>query len=547
MKKICMIVLMCGLLMTGWTWAETDVNFSNETGIVTLSGKLSQQGGAVSVLITKPSVELDSLTEENLAQMTVMAYEITPEADGSISGRFKLPRDAEFGTYRVYIGEEEPVSFYYANPEEIQEAVRAVQKATADTIGTVLIKYTTEKDILGLDLNGDYQMTASAVNRALAELVQDAAPQSIGEIKACFAAALDIGRIAIGNESQVKAALTANSLALKLDGKAEVSALAAMVTVLRGTEIINRNAVEKLVRTASTLVRINLATKGEMTEVLNSYNDILGLELTGDYLSLDTIEINKALVGKNFRSVKGVQEAFSGRILQLKQSQNTGSHGGGGGGGGVTSSYELTATPTQPPLPTPQPSQSPQPEERFNDLEQEAWAIPYINALAGKNIVQGTGEGRFAPRQEVTREQFLKMLLEAFGMKGEYVETGFSDVVPEMWYAPYISQGVALGIVKGTDETNFGVGKSVSREEMAVMAARLLEQQQIALPEGTAQFVDFDEISAYAKNAVGGMQQAGLIDGMADGRFAPRQPLSRAQAAKVIYQLLAWKDGGNHA
>lgn len=308
--------------------------------------------------------------------------------------------------------------------------------------------------------------------------MQDAAPQGIGEIKACFAAALDIGRIAMGNKAQVKAALTTNSLALALDEKAEVSALAEMVTVLRGMEITNRIAVEKLVRTASALVRVNFATKGEMTEVLKSYNDILGLELTGDYLSLDTIEINKALVGKNFRSVKKIQEAFAGRILQLKQSQNTGGRGGGGGGGGITSSYEMAETPTPTPWSTPQPTQSPQPEERFNDLEQEAWAIPYINALAEKNIVQGTGEGRFAPQQEVTREQFLKMLLEAFGMKGENAETGFADVAPEMWYAPYISQGVALGIVKGTDETNFGVGKSVSREEMTVMAARLLEQQE---------------------------------------------------------------------
>lgn len=164
MKKICMMALMFSLLMTDWTWAKIDVNFSNETGIVILSGTLSQQGGTVSVLITKPSAELDSLTEENLAQMVVMAYEITPEADGSISGRFKLPRDAESGTYRVYIGEEEPISFYYANQEEIQEAVQAVQKATVDTIGTVLKKYTTEKEILGLDLSGDYQTAASAVN-----------------------------------------------------------------------------------------------------------------------------------------------------------------------------------------------------------------------------------------------------------------------------------------------------------------------------------------------------------------------------------------------
>ena len=54
----------------------------------------------------------------------------------------------------------------------------------------------------------------------------------------------------------------------------------------------------------------------------------------------------------------------------------------------------------------------------------------------------------------------------------------------------------------------------------------------------TGAFTDFDLVSDFAKDAVVYVNAAGIMNGMGDGSFAPLQSVTRAQAAKVIYELI---------
>jgi endo-1,4-beta-xylanase len=51
-------------------------------------------------------------------------------------------------------------------------------------------------------------------------------------------------------------------------------------------------------------------------------------------------------------------------------------------------------------------------------------------------------------------------------------------------------------------------------------------------------FEDSADISEYAKEAVSAIQQAGIINGMPGGRFAPKDTANRAQSAVIIYKLI---------
>jgi len=51
-------------------------------------------------------------------------------------------------------------------------------------------------------------------------------------------------------------------------------------------------------------------------------------------------------------------------------------------------------------------------------------------------------------------------------------------------------------------------------------------------------FSDFDQVSAYARQAIRDLQGAGLIDGVGDGRFVPKGYATRAAAASILYKLL---------
>ena len=136
----------------------------------------------------------------------------------------------------------------------------------------------------------------------------------------------------------------------------------------------------------------------------------------------------------------------------------------------------------------------------------------------------------------MTREEFVKMLDNAFGYSKEEVESDFADADKNAWYYSAISAAAQKGIINGYDDNTFGIGKQITREDAAVILFRATQSEKLgdfAEPE----FLDGSDISDYAKEAIGVMNNSGIISGMGDGRFMPQSNLTRAEAAKMLYGL----------
>jgi hypothetical protein len=175
----------------------------------------------------------------------------------------------------------------------------------------------------------------------------------------------------------------------------------------------------------------------------------------------------------------------------------------------------------------------------FSDLAGVSWAKDSIEALAGRGIINGTGNGRFAPGSSVTRAEFLKMLIQAFDLADTNVKCSFSDVKVGAWYYDSVASAQKLGIVNGKGDGAFGINDKITRQDMAVMAykAALMVDAKLNMT-AQVQFSDKTQILSYAADAVTAMQKAGIINGVGNGRFAPRDNSTRAQAATIIYRLL---------
>ena len=95
-----------------------------------------------------------------------------------------------------------------------------------------------------------------------------------------------------------------------------------------------------------------------------------------------------------------------------------------------------------------------------------------------------------------------------------------------------------LGITGGISDTQFGIAKNITRQDMAVMITRTIEKLNIKadLAE-TEDFVDASAVSDYAKDSVAYMKAIGLIEGF-NNEFKPLDNLTRAEAAKIISGLL---------
>lgn len=208
---------------------------------------------------------------------------------------------------------------------------------------------------------------------------------------------------------------------------------------------------------------------------------------------------------------------------------------------GTLPSVEPEENPEEQPEEVPGETPEEQPETPvFTDLDTVPWAADMIVALAKQNIVSGASETTYEPDRNVTRAEFVAMLVRAFGLMLEEEKTlEFTDVKAEDWFAKAVMSAKVAGITAGYEDGTFRPENLISRQEMAAMAYRTAGIVNLELAEGEATaFADADAMEEYAVEAISRMQQAGIISGLGDGNFGPTQNTTRAQAAVVIYKLV---------
>ena len=164
------------------------------------------------------------------------------------------------------------------------------------------------------------------------------------------------------------------------------------------------------------------------------------------------------------------------------------------------------------------------------------WAKEAVSYLSEKGIINGKGNGMFEPRANVTREEFVKMLVLAFSLSDEDAGCSFSDVSSGAWFKPYVASAVKNGVINGISPELFGAGEYITRQDMAVCVFRAAGAQPEAFDDGL--FTDSDKIAPYAREGISWMKKNGLISGYSDGSFAPAAFCTRAEAAKIIYEAI---------
>ena len=177
-------------------------------------------------------------------------------------------------------------------------------------------------------------------------------------------------------------------------------------------------------------------------------------------------------------------------------------------------------------------------EEQKNvmtDISDAEWAREAIEDLVSKGIINGRGNGKFAPNDNITRAEFIKIVVSALGIELTTEHSGFEDVGNDSWYSAYVAAAKRAGIVTGNDKNMFNPNSFISRQDMAVI---LYRAYGFSLSDKSGDISDYDAISAYARDAVVTLYAKGVINGIGDGRFAPHSNATRAQAAQMIYKII---------
>lgn len=154
-------------------------------------------------------------------------------------------------------------------------------------------------------------------------------------------------------------------------------------------------------------------------------------------------------------------------------------------------------------------------------------------------IIQGTSEAAFSPDKNITRADFVLLLVRALGLQADGA-ANFADVRQGAYYYEALGIAKQLGIVNGVGGDNFHPKAEISRQDMMVMTVRALKSAgKWNGTEGSADlsgFSDAARIAVYAKDSVADLVREELIQG--DGSsIRPMDAATRAEAAVIIYRI----------
>lgn len=184
----------------------------------------------------------------------------------------------------------------------------------------------------------------------------------------------------------------------------------------------------------------------------------------------------------------------------------------------------------------------------FTDVG-EHWAAEEIEYAHTNKIVNGYGDGLFKPNANITRAEFVKMLVSVVGENLEIDVTEIKD--DSHWAAPYNNFAVESGLFIPIKDTAYdGISPAVLEGENYNTPIKRWEMAYMLFTSISAIFGQYPELVDYNDStvtnevygelidmAVAGCIGSGLIKGDENGNFNPSRQGTRAEAVTVINRL----------
>lgn len=174
----------------------------------------------------------------------------------------------------------------------------------------------------------------------------------------------------------------------------------------------------------------------------------------------------------------------------------------------------------------------------FQDVGQGDWFYDAVSYAYGEKLFQGVSASTFAPSGQMDRAMFVTVLANLAGADtAGFTQQHFVDAKPGQWYTKNVEWAASSGVVNGMGNFQFAPLSPITREQMAALLYRFAEAagNDMSVNSRPAGFMDYGEISDYAKTAMDWAIDKKLIRGLSDTTLDPKGTATRAQAAQVFY------------
>ena len=540
-----------------------------KNSILTMSGTPGKAEANYAAIALYPGKTINFT--ENMEDTFAVLTTVKTNAQGSYG--IDIGMKGESGEYNFLLFDcetgvslpEEGYPFYFASLSDRENMVKSLYAQTgADGLVSIMDLANTESDcvkLLGLDASPftKKELTPASFGKVLLNVMKENMPAE-EEMLERFTEQYNLSVLIEKLNQELIEDISAYQKEFELSESSlkEYNGLTAAQKKTVSTVKMAKNSfvrtkdIDPILKEKSVLTMLEEAPSAmAMTRLIGQYADYLDLpsaELT-KYKGFNSPTKSKAaekLLNRSYSKLSDFANAFAEAVKNTSSSGSgtgTGTGTGTGGNRGTTGnnvSIPVNNGQTRPNLN----DITGEKPLKFQDLDGFDWAKEAIRKLYQSGVISGVTETSFEPAREIAREEFVKLAVGLLKTNETASDLPFSDADSNAWYAPYLKKAVAAGLTEGKEDGTFGIGENLTREDMAVLANRLLQKLQVSSKEDGEAFADDDAIAQYAKEAVSQLRALGIVNGVGENTFEPKRLVTRAEAVQVIYNLLSLETEG---
>ena len=436
----------------------------SSTGLITVKGSIAD-GNDIKTVIYAPVAEL-SETSYSPSTITTQNSEkaiafLNIEEKSTTNSTYQLSEKALSGMYRLVIGgngtdknayaEKE---FYYLSVNSKKTLLNTLSKITSIDGDNGLTKFLEDN---GTKINIDFSEYNSFSDKSvfLSILCGESFEEKPDDLIGAYEKAKLITKMNLASGDGLLSLINANKDTIGFDmslfddiedktffkslwknsGADSYEALAGYFKKVSAAALISESDPESLPENLLKTYKILGITDDTYNTMnaLSKYDDFM-IELSRtEFFDADDVE---TWITANTTSYKNEETTVVVPPIVITPSYP--STGGGGGGGGFSSSaasgFKTDVIPEASYEPETEKPKSGEDENPFTDIESVPWAKEAILLLEEWEIINGVGDGKFDPLANVTREQFVHMIVTAFSISGDVENVKFNDVDENAWY-----------------------------------------------------------------------------------------------------------------
>lgn len=168
----------------------------------------------------------------------------------------------------------------------------------------------------------------------------------------------------------------------------------------------------------------------------------------------------------------------------------------------------------------------------FSDVENGHWAEKAIKYMKEKNWIIGRTEKLYMPESSITRGEVATIICRLLELTPD--EENIYKDTKDHWAEKYINAISKLNIVDGYGNNEFKPDQYITREELAKILSKL-SNEKIATDE-YQNYKDVDP-NSWSYEYIKALSEKKIINGYEDGTFKPTKNVTRAETAKMIYEI----------